>query len=69
MYCDGWYCARDFEKSFFAVTLLVIDEEFNLKQYSSAGSVINKMTKSVAQDRKIRMRVTTMDKIIAKSQT
>jgi REP element-mobilizing transposase RayT len=50
-------------------TLLEIGAEFNMSQYSSVSSVVNKMIKLYGQNKKIRKRVQGIEKILLKGQT
>ena len=50
-------------------TLLEIGVEFNMRQYSSVSSVVNKMIQLVEQDRNIRKKVQGIEEIINKGQT
>jgi chromosomal replication initiation ATPase DnaA len=48
---------------------LEIAVEFNMRQYSSVSSVVNKMIQLIEQDRKIRKRVQGIENKINKGQT
>jgi chromosomal replication initiation ATPase DnaA len=47
-------------------TLLEIGTEFNMSQYSSVSSVVDKMKTVVAKNKKIRKRVQAIEKIVNK---
>jgi putative transposase len=47
-------------------TLLEIGTEFNMSQYSSVSSVVDKMTTVAAKDKKIRKRIQAIEKIVNK---
>jgi REP element-mobilizing transposase RayT len=53
-------------RKYSAKTLLEIGTEFNMSQYSSVSSVVDKMKTVVAKDKKIRKRIHAIEKIVNK---